>query len=54
MCFSIILKKNYKKNNLMLSDCYLKFQPQYYNGEIFSYEALLRTTASNIEELKTI
>ena len=50
MCFSIILKKNYKKNNLMLSDCYLKFQPQYYNGEIFSYEALLRTTASNIED----
>lgn len=33
----------------MLSDCYFNFQPRYNNGEISSYEALLRTTESDTE-----
>ncbi|PSV11636.1 EAL domain-containing protein, partial [Photobacterium kishitanii] len=33
----------------MLSDCYFNFQPRYYNGEISSYEALLRKTEAEIE-----
>ncbi|PSU20636.1 GGDEF domain-containing protein [Photobacterium kishitanii] len=33
----------------MLSDCYFNFQPRYYNGEISSYEALLRKNEAEIE-----
>lgn len=33
----------------MLSDLHFQFQPRYYNGEISSYEALLRTPTSDIE-----
>lgn len=34
---------------MMLSNCYFKFQPRYYNGEISSYEALLRISHLEIE-----
>ncbi|WP_305809953.1 hypothetical protein [Photobacterium kishitanii] len=31
----------------MINDLYFKYQPRYYNGEISSYEALLRSHIQN-------